>query len=87
VLRAAEPAYKLLGAGGLDAKRVPPPNKLIDSTLGYYIRPGKHSMTKGDWKAFLDFADKHFGKPAGRSAAPTTGCWRPRRGWPTPDTR
>jgi hypothetical protein len=36
---------------------------LSDGQLGYYIRPGKHSMTKGDWKIFLDYADKHWGKP------------------------
>ena len=36
--------------------------ELVASTLGYYIRPGKHSMTKEDWKVYLDFADKHFGK-------------------------
>jgi len=42
---------------------MPEPGRLIDSTLGYYIRPGIHSMTKGDWKVFLDFADKHLGKP------------------------
>lgn len=60
VLRAADPVYRFLGAGGLKAKRMPEPGKLIDSTLGYYIRPGKHSMTKDDWKIFLDFADKHL---------------------------
>ena len=64
VLKAAEPVYKLLGAGGLDAKEMPEPGKLIDSTLGYYIRPGKHSMTKEDWKVFLDFADKNLPRPA-----------------------
>ena len=64
VLRAADPVYRFLDAGGLEAKRMPEPGKLIDSKLGYYIRPGKHSMTKEDWKIFLDFADKHFGKPA-----------------------
>jgi hypothetical protein len=65
VLQAAEPVYRLLGAGRLAAKRMPELGRLIDSTLGYYIRPGKHSMTKEDWKIFLDFADKHLGKPAG----------------------
>ncbi|HTU93175.1 MAG TPA: acetylxylan esterase [Gemmataceae bacterium] len=63
MLQAADPVYRFLGAGGLAAKRMPPPDKLIDSPLGYYIRPGEHSMTKEDWKIFLDFADKHFGKP------------------------
>jgi hypothetical protein len=51
----------LLGTDGLGAQQMPEPGKLLDSTLGYYIRPGKHSMTREDWKVFLDFADKHFG--------------------------
>ncbi len=64
MLQAADPVYRTLGAQGLDATQRPEVGKLSDSTLGYYIRPGKHSMTKDDWKIFLDFADKHFGKPA-----------------------
>jgi hypothetical protein len=63
VLRAADPVYRLLGAGGLDAKEKPEVGKLLDSRLGYFIRPGKHSMTREDWKVFRDFADKHLGKP------------------------
>jgi len=63
VLQAADPVYRLLGAGGLGAKTMPEPGKLVDSTLGYFIRPGKHSMSRVDWEAFLDFADKHLGKP------------------------
>lgn len=63
VLQAADPVYRFLGVAGLAAKEMPSPGKLIDSKLGYYIRPGKHSMTKEDWKIFLDYADKHFGKP------------------------
>jgi len=63
VLQAADPVYRLLGAGGLDAKQRPEVGKLVDSTLGYYYREGKHSMTREDWGAFLDFADKHLGKP------------------------
>jgi len=65
MLQAADPVYRLLGAGGLDAKKAPETNTLIDSKLGYFIRPGKHSMTRDDWKVFLDFADKHLGKPKG----------------------
>jgi hypothetical protein len=54
--------YRLLGAGGLEAEAMPPPGQLVDSTLGYFIRPGKHSMSTEDWQAFLNFADKHLGK-------------------------
>jgi hypothetical protein len=64
VLQATDPVYRFLGVEGLGAKQMPEPGKLLDSRLGYYIRPGKHSMTKEDWKIFLDFADKHLGKPA-----------------------
>jgi hypothetical protein len=62
MLQAANPVYRLLGAGGLEAKEMPETGKLVDSTLGYYIRPGKHSMTKADWKVFLDYADKQWRK-------------------------
>jgi hypothetical protein len=62
MLQAADPIYRFLGVAGLEAKQMPSLGKLIDSPLGYYIRAGKHSMTKEDWKIFLDFADKHFGK-------------------------
>jgi hypothetical protein len=64
VLQAAEPVYKLLGAGGLDARSMPPVNRLVDSTLGYHIRPGKHSMGREDWAVFLAYADKYLGKAA-----------------------
>ena len=66
MLQAAEPVYRLLGAGGIEANQMPEVGKLVDSTLGYYIRAGKHSMTKEDWRVFLDFADKHFGKPGNK---------------------
>jgi hypothetical protein len=63
VLKAADPVYRFLDAGGLDAKDVPPLGKLVDSRLGYFIRAGKHSMTLEDWQVFWDFADKQLGKP------------------------
>ncbi len=63
VLKAAEPVYKLLNAGGCDAAEMPPQNKLVASKLGYFIRPGKHAMTSEDWMVFLDFADKNLAKP------------------------
>jgi len=63
VLQAADPVYRFLGVEGLEAKKMPEVGKLVDSRLGYYIRDGKHSMTKGDWKVFLDFADRNLPKP------------------------
>ncbi len=62
MLKGADKVYRLFGTEGLGAVKMPEPDTLIDSTLGFYLRPGKHAMTKGDWKIFLDFADKHFGK-------------------------
>src|SRR5579872_1446972 len=62
VLQAADPVYRLLGSPGLTASHIPPPDRLLESPLGYYIRPGKHAMTTGDWRIFLAFADRHFGK-------------------------
>jgi hypothetical protein len=63
MLKAADKVYRLLGAEGTASQEMPKVGQLMNSTLGYFIRPGKHSMTTEDWKAFLDFADKHFGKP------------------------
>ncbi len=62
VLLAADPVYRFLGVEGLAVKKMPPLGKLVDSRLGYYIRAGKHSMTKGDWRVFCDFADRHVGR-------------------------
>ncbi len=63
VLRAAAPVYRLLGAGDFTADAVPADGQLIDGSLGYYLRAGDHSLTREDWKIFLDFADKHLGTP------------------------
>jgi dienelactone hydrolase len=65
VLKAADPVYRFLGVEGLAAKETPPQRQLVDSRLGYYIREGKHSMTADDWQVFLNFADRHWGKPSG----------------------
>jgi hypothetical protein len=60
VLKSASRVYQFLQAGQLDAEHMPEPGKLVDSRLGYYIRPGKHSMRAEDWKVFLDFAEKNL---------------------------
>lgn len=58
VLKAADKTYRFLGVDGLDAETMPPSEHLLSSRLGYFIRPGKHSMTLRDWQAFWDFADR-----------------------------
>ena len=62
VLRAATPAYELLGAKGLAADAMPAPDASLagDGELGYWIRSGKHSMTPADWKIYMDFADQRL---------------------------
>jgi hypothetical protein len=57
VLAAASPVYRLLGVDGLAEGAYPPPGRLVKSRLGYWLREGKHSMNRDDWKIFLDFAD------------------------------
>ncbi len=64
VLRGADPVYRLHGVRGLEYDVMPEPGRLLFGRLGYYIRPGKHSMTRQDWHAFLDFADRQL--PAAR---------------------
>ena len=61
VMRAAAPVYRLLGAGDFTATELPPDGRIEGDTLGYYLRPGAHSLLRDDWKVFLDFADVRFG--------------------------
>jgi hypothetical protein len=63
LLLAAEPAYRLTGGGKVGVRRMPATGELVDSRLGYFIRPGTHSMGAEDWKAFLSYAETQWGKP------------------------
>jgi hypothetical protein len=63
----ADPVYRLLGTdgiGGWTGNAMPPLNQPLLHTIGYHIRTGKHDVTEFDWKAFLDFAERHWGKPS-----------------------
>ena len=62
MIKAASPVYELLGTQGLASGAAPEMNKLIDSRLGYFIRPGKHAMTRPDWEIFLTYCDKYLKK-------------------------
>jgi hypothetical protein len=57
MLLAADPVYQLVAAEGIGAKQMPEVGKLMPSRLGYFIRPGGHSMNEDDWMAWLDYAD------------------------------
>lgn len=58
MLRAADPVYRLVAGEGLGAAAMPEVGQLLPSRLGYFIRPGKHSMSTEDWAAWRDYADK-----------------------------
>ena len=57
----ADPVYRLLGTDGFGkSKDMPSIDQPSMHTIGYHIRTGKHDVTEFDWKAYLDFADKHW---------------------------
>lgn len=58
----AEPVYKLLGTEGLGTDKMPKADSPIHGRIGYHLRTGKHDVTDYDWKQYIAFARKHFGK-------------------------
>lgn len=57
----ADPVYKLLNTTGLTAEVMPEADTpVIEGTIGYHIRTGKHNITAWDWQQYLDFADLHI---------------------------
>lgn len=54
--RAADPVYRLLQAGGLDAQEMPPVDQPVIGTMGYHVRSGGHDVTNFDWEQFIKFA-------------------------------
>ncbi len=58
--KGADAVYRLLGTDGMSADKWPEPNKVINSTIGYHLRPGRHDVTARDWDVYLEFADKHM---------------------------
>lgn len=55
--------YTLLGKQGVGVAEQPPVNTPVGADVGYHIRTGKHDITAYDWDQYLNFADRHFGKP------------------------
>jgi hypothetical protein len=58
--RAAEPVYRLLGdepdwhSGRAE---LPAVGELLPGSVGFWLRPGAHSVTSEDWQQFIAFAD------------------------------
>lgn len=60
-MKAAEPVYALYKRPSQLPSTPPPPNTpLIQSSIGYHVREGKHNLTEYDWKNFIKFTDYHF---------------------------
>lgn len=58
--RQASDVYDLLGGEGITSTQPPTLNHPLMSTIGYYIRPGRHDITGADWSVHLNFADDHL---------------------------
>ena len=59
--KAASEVYAWLGKDHLGEASMPEENQLLNQTVGYHIRPGKHGIGLQDWEVFMDFADKQWG--------------------------
>lgn len=59
-LVAAGPVYRLLGKRDLGTDQMPPPDKPVQTDVGYHLRTGSHDITAYDWEQYLNFADKHL---------------------------
>ncbi|MBI3464754.1 MAG: DUF3826 domain-containing protein, partial [Planctomycetes bacterium] len=69
-LLAAGPVYRLLGGKDLGVVELPPlDHPLTNGDLAFHYHSSGHMAVPADWKAFLDFAEKHFRAAVGQSQA------------------
>jgi hypothetical protein len=63
-LVAAGPVYRLLGKNDLGVTELPPLDRPVtNGSLAFHYHSGGHGAVPADWKAFLDFAGRHFKTP------------------------
>jgi hypothetical protein len=66
-LAAAGPVYRLLGKHDLGVAELPPLDQPVTGgDLAFHYHSGGHGAVPADWKAFLDFAERHFRDAAGK---------------------
>jgi hypothetical protein len=66
-LVAAGPVYRLLGGRDLGTTELPPLDAPVTGgDLAFHYHSGGHMAVPADWKAFLDFAERHFRSPAAK---------------------
>lgn len=59
----ASEVYRLLGKTGLSSVASPVLDEsIIESDVGYHVRPGGHSVEPSDWKRIMDFMEYHLKK-------------------------
>jgi len=62
-LVAAGPVYRLLGGKDLGVTALPPlDTPVTGGDLAFHYHSAGHTAVPADWKAFLDFAERHFKK-------------------------
>jgi hypothetical protein len=60
-LAAAGPVYELLGQPDLGTTELPPLDQPVTKgALAFHYHSSGHTAVPADWKAFLDFAERHF---------------------------
>ena len=60
-LKAAGPVYRLAGGKDLGVTELPPLDAPVTGgDLAFHYHSGGHMAVPADWKAFLDFAERHF---------------------------
>ncbi len=57
---AVEPVYKLLGGKGLGMDKMPPPDRPVLHTIGFFMHTGGHGSLPSDWDVFLEFMQMHL---------------------------
>ena len=58
----ATDAYTLYGLKGIVTPAMPPVHRPEMQHVGYHIREGIHDVTEYDWKCYIDFCNKAFGR-------------------------